>query len=210
MTVPEAKVYNAQGENVGDVHLSEAVFGARERPDVMSDVARALMASRRQGTASTKVRSEVRGGGAKPWRQKGTGRARAGTRRSPIWEGGGVTFGPHPRDFSHRVPKKVRRLALKSALSAKVDAGELTVLDELTCAEPRTKSIARVLETLPVGEGKVLIVLAEPDKNVVLSGRNIPRLTIVLADNVNVLDLLAVDHVVVLKEAVTRLESRLS
>ncbi len=210
MTVPEANVYNVQGESVGDVQLNEKVFGAGVRPDVMSDVARALMAGKRQGTASTKGRSDVRGGGAKPWRQKGTGRARAGTSRSPIWEGGGVTFGPHPRDYSHRVPKKVRRLALKSALSAKVDAGELTVLDELNCAEPRTKSIARVLETLPIGEGKVLIVLAEPDRNVILSGRNIPRLTIVLADNVNVLDLLAVDHVVILKEAVTRLESRLS
>jgi large subunit ribosomal protein L4 len=210
MTVPEAKVYNVQGESVGEVHLNEKVFGAGVRPDVMSDVARALMASKRQGTASTKTRGDASGSGAKPWRQKGTGRARAGCRRSPIWRGGGIVFGPHPRDYSHRVPKKVRRLALKSALSAKVDAGELTVLDELKCAEPRTKSIARVLETLPVGEGKVLIVLAEPDRNVVLSGRNIPRLTIVLADNVNALDLLAVDHVVILKEAVTRLESRLS
>ena len=109
MTVPEANVYNVQGESVGDVQLNEKVFGAGVRPDVMSDVARALMAGKRQGTASTKGRSDVRGGGAKPWRQKGTGRARAGTSRSPIWEGGGVTFGPHPRDYSHRVPKKVRR-----------------------------------------------------------------------------------------------------
>ena len=210
MTEPEAKVYNVQGENVGEVSLNEAVFGAGARPDIISDVARALMASRRQGTASTKRRSEVRGGGAKPWRQKGTGRARAGTCRSPIWEGGGVVFGPHPRDYSHRVPKKVRRLALKSMLSAKVDAGELLVLEDLKCAEPRTKTIAETLNALPVGEGKVLVILAGPDRNVVLSGRNISRLRIELADNVNVLDLLAADRVVVLKEAIAKLESRLS
>ncbi len=210
MTVPEAKVYNVQGENVGEVSLNEAVFGEGARPDIISDVARALMASKRQGTASTKGRSDVRGGGAKPWRQKGTGRARAGTRRSPIWEGGGVTFGPHPRDYSYRVPKKVRRLALKSILSVKVDAGELLVLEELNCAEPRTKAIARVLDALPVGEGKVVMILAEPDGNIVLSGRNIPRLRIVLANNVNVLDVLAADRVVILKEAIPKLESRLS
>lgn len=210
MTVPEAKVYNVQGENVGEVSLNEAIFGEGARPNIISDVARALMASKRQGTASTKGRSDVRGSGAKPWRQKGTGRARAGTRRSPIWEGGGVTFGPHPRDYSHRVPKKVRRLALKSILSAKVDAGELLVLEELNCAEPRTKAIARVLDALPVGEGKVVMILAEPDGNIVLSGRNIPRLRVVLADNVNVLDVLAADRVVILKEAIPKLESRLS
>ena len=210
MTVPEAKVYNVQGENVGEVQLNETIFGAGVRPDLISDVARALMASRRQGTASTKTRGEVRGSGAKPWRQKGTGRARAGTRRSPIWEGGGVVFGPHPRDYSYRTPRKVRRFALKSMLSAKVEAGELLVLEGLNCTEPRTKNIARVLEALPGGDGKVLIILAEPDMNVVLSGRNIPRLRMVLADNVNVLDLLAAGRVVVLREAIAKLESRLS
>ena len=207
---PEAKLYNVRGENIGEVRLNEAIFGAPVRPDLISDVARALMASRRQGTASTKTRKEARGGGAKPWRQKGTGRARAGSRRSPIWVGGGRVFGPHPRDYSYRVPKKVSRFALKSVLSAKVKAEELLVVDELRCDEPRTKNIVRFLEALPAGDGKVLLVLPEPDTNIILSGRNVPRLRMVLVDNLNVLDLLAADRVIVLKEAIEKLESRLS
>jgi large subunit ribosomal protein L4 len=208
--VPEAKVYNTQGETVGEVHLNDAVFGVPVRPDLISEVARALMASKRQGTASTKTRKDVRGGGAKPWRQKGTGRARAGSRRSPLWVGGGTIFGPHPRDYSHSVPKKVRRLALKSLLSAKVAEGRVLVLEELDCPEPRTKNMVQLLSALPGGEGNVLFVMHKPDRNVVLSGRNISRLSIVLADTVNVLDLLEADDVVVLKEAVEKLETRLS
>ena len=208
--MPEAKLYNIQGETVGQVHLSDAIFGVPVRPDVISDVARALMANRRQGTASTKKRKDVRGGGAKPWRQKGTGRARAGSRRSPLWVGGGVVFGPHPRDYSYQVPKKVRRFALKSLLSAKVAAGRMLVLEDLSCPEPKTKNMVRLLGALPGVEGAVLLVLHRPDRNIVLSGRNVPRLNMVLADNVNVLDLLGADEVVVLKEAVEQLEARLS
>ena len=207
--MPEAKLYNTQGETVGEVHLNDAVFGVAVRPDLISEVARALMASKRQGTASTKTRKDVRGGGAKPWRQKGTGRARAGSRRSPLWVGGGTIFGPHPRDYSYSVPKKVRRFALKSLLSAKVAEGKVLVLEEVDCAEPRTKNMVRLLSALLESEGNVLFVMHRPDRNVVLSGRNIPRLNVVLADNVNVLDLLRADDVVVLKEAVEKLETRL-
>ena len=208
--MPEAKLYNNQGETVGEIHLNDAVFGVPVRPDLISEVARAMMANKRQGTTSTKTRKDVRGGGAKPWRQKGTGRARAGSRRSPLWVGGGTVFGPHPRDYSYKVPKKVRRFALKSLLSAKAAEGRVLVLDELDCPEPRTKSMVRLLGALPGGEGNVLFVMHKPDMNVVLSGRNIRRLNIVLADNVNVLDLLGADDVVVLKEAVEKLETRLS
>jgi len=208
--VAEAKVYNAQGETVGEVHLNDAVFGVPLRPDLISEVARSLMASKRQGTASTKTRKDVRGGGAKPWRQKGTGRARAGSRRSPLWVGGGTVFGPHPRDYSYSLPKKVRRLALKSLLSAKVAEGKVLVLEGLDCPEPRTKNMVQLLGALLESEGNVLFVMHKPDRNVVLSGRNIPRLSIVLADTVNVLDLLEADNVVVLKEAVEKLETRLS
>ncbi len=208
--MPEARLYNTQGEAVGEVHLNDAVFGAPIRPDLISEVARAMMASKRQGTASTKTRQDVRGGGAKPWRQKGTGRARAGSRRSPLWVGGGTVFGPHPRDYSYRVPKQMRQFALKSLLSAKVAEGKVVVLEELDCPGPRTKTMARLLSALPGGEGNVLFVMSQPDRNVVLSGRNIPRLSIVLADTVNVLDLLGADDVVVSKEAVEKLETRLS
>lgn len=208
--MPAAKLYNIQGEATGEVHLDDVIFGVPVRPDVISDVARALMANARQGTASTKTRKDVRGGGAKPWRQKGTGRARAGSRRSPLWVGGGTVFGPHPRDYSYRVPKKVRCLALKSLLSAKLRAGKLVVLEELHCPEPRTKHMMRLLDALPDGHGNVLFVLHEPDRNVILSGRNIRRLSIVLADTVNVLDLLAADNVVFLREALERLKARLS
>jgi len=208
--VPEARLYNTQGEAIGEVDLDDAIFGVPVRPDIISDVARALMASGRQGTASTKTRKDVRGGGAKPWRQKGTGRARAGSRRSPLWVGGGAVFGPHPRDYSYRVPKKVRRFALKSLLSAKVRAGKLFVLEELHIPEPRTKNMVRLLDALPEVDGNVLFVLHEADRNAVLSGRNVRRLSIVLADSVNILDLLAADNVVVLKEALEGLKTRLS
>jgi large subunit ribosomal protein L4 len=208
--VAQATVYNAQGEAVGEVALDDAIFGVPVRPDVISGVARALMASARQGTASTKTRKDVRGGGAKPWRQKGTGRARAGSRRSPLWVGGGIVFGPHPRDYSYRVPKKVRRFALKSALSAKAGAGRVFVLDRLECPEPNTKSMVRLLEMLPGANGNVLLVLDTPDRNAILSGRNIGRLSLTVADSVNVLDLLTADTVVVLKEALERLQMRLS
>jgi len=206
----QATVYNVQGEAVGEVALDDAIFGVPVRPDIISEVARALMASARQGTASTKTRKDVRGGGAKPWRQKGTGRARAGSERSPLWVGGGTVFGPHPRDYSYRVPKKVRRFAMKSALSAKAGAGRVFVLERLEFPEPNTKSMVRLLETLPEADGKVLLVLDTPDRNAILSGRNIRRLSLVLADSVNLLDLLAADTMIVLKEALEKLQVRLS
>lgn len=210
MTLPDVKVYNIQGEQVGQIHLNEAVFGTPSRPEVISDVARALMANQRQGTASTKGRGEVSGSGAKLWRQKGTGRARMGSRRSPIWRGGGVVFGPKPRDYSCRLPKKVRQLALQSLLSDKVRAGEMLVLEELNCAEPRTKTIVQLLNALPGCDGKVLLILPKPDTNVILSGRNIRRLKMVPADNVNVLDVLDADRILVPREALGILELRLS
>ena len=170
--MPKVALYNTDGKQVGDIELNENVFGAEVRADIMHEVVVNYLANQRQGTQSTKTRTEVSGGGIKPWRQKGTGRARQGSIRAPQWVGGGVALGPKPRDYRYAVNKKVRRLALKSALSSKVAENELIVLESLSMEQIKTSEMAKILANLNVTE-KALIVLPENDKNVVLSARNI-------------------------------------
>src|SRR5690554_844528 len=162
-TMPKVSVYNLEGQAVGEMELSDTVFGAAINEALLHEAVVMHLHNQRQGTAATKSRGAVRGGGRKPWRQKGTGRARHGSIRSPIWVGGGVTFGPTPRDYSYRLPKKARRAALKSALSAKVQAGNLVVLDKLAVDSPKTKVMAAMFEALAVD--KPLVVTAEWDVN---------------------------------------------
>ncbi len=203
--MPKVAVFNMAGDQVGEIELSDSVFGIEPNEALVHQVVKAQLANRRAGTASTKTRAEVRGGGRKPWRQKGTGRARVGSRRSPIWRGGGTVFGPHPRDFSQRIPRKVRRIALKSVLSSKVNHSNIVVLEDLKFGEPKTKLMVKVLDALNVFE-KALVVTADGDINVVKSARNIPGIKPVRADFISVYDLLAYDKLVITKDAVAKVE----
>ncbi|QDX92146.1 50S ribosomal protein L4 [Brevibacterium sp. JNUCC-42] len=207
--MPKVALYNQTGAQVGDIELAEAVFGIEPNNAVLFDAIVMQQASQRQGTHDVKNRSEVRGGGRKPWRQKGTGRARQGSIRSPQWKGGGVVFGPTPRKYGYKLNRKVRRLALKSALSTKVQNNELLVLEALTLSAPKTKDFAGILSNLKV-DRKVLIVTADYDQNVALSSRNIPGTKCIDAAGVNVLDLVAHDKVIVTKEAVAKVEEVLA
>lgn len=203
--MPKVAIYNMAGAQVGEMDLSDSVFGIEPNKAVVHQVVKAQLANRRVGTASTKTRGEVRGGGRKPWRQKGTGRARAGSRRSPVWRGGGTVFGPHPRDYSIRLPRKVRRLAIKSVLSEKLTSSDIVVLEALSFEEPKTRRMIEVLDALNVVE-KALVVTADGDINVVKSARNIPGVKPVRADFMNVYDLLAYDKLVITKDAVAKVE----
>ena len=203
--MPTIDIYNAGGDVVGSMVLNENVFGADVRTDVMHEVVVNYLANQRQGTQSTKTRTEVRGGGIKPWRQKGTGRARQGSIRAPQWVGGGVALGPKPRDYRYAVNKKVRRLALKSALSAKVQDSELIVLDAFEAPEIKTKQVAELLKNLKVTE-KALIVLPENDKNIVASARNIKGVDTTYVGAINTYEVLSHTKCIILKDAVTKLE----
>lgn len=203
--MPTVDVYNADGKVVGNMDLNENVFGVSVRSDVMHEVVVNYLANQRQGTQSTRTRTEVRGGGAKPWRQKGTGRARQGSIRAPQWVGGGVALGPKPRDYRYAVNKKVRRLALKSALSAKVQDSELIVLDAFEAPEIKTKQVAELLKNLKVTE-KALIVLPENDKNIVASARNIKGVDTTYVGAINTYEVLSHTKCIILKDAVTKLE----
>lgn len=203
--MPTIDIYNAGGDVVGSMDLNENVFGADVRTDVMHEVVVNYLANQRQGTQSTKTRTEVRGGGIKPWRQKGTGRARQGSIRAPQWVGGGVALGPKPRDYRYAVNKKVRRLALKSALSAKVQDSELIVLDAFEVPEIKTKQVAELLKNLKVTE-KALIVLPENDKNIVASARNIKGVDTTYVGAINTYEVLSHTKCIILKDAVTKLE----
>lgn len=207
--MPKVAVYNIKGEQVGEMDLKDEVFGVEVRKDILHAAVVAHLAAARRGTASTKTRGEVSGGGRKPWRQKGTGRARHGSIRSPIWRGGGVVFGPKPRSYEIKLPKKMRRLAMKSALSAKVERGDMIVLDELTMAQPKTKEMVNILKNLKV-DRKALVVTADKDEIVFKSARNIPGVKPVEAAGLNVYDLLAHDKLVITKDAVARVEEVLA
>lgn len=203
--MPKVAVYNMKGEQVGEMALKDEIFGQKVSQGAIYTTVLMQLANRRLGTAATKTRGMVSGGGRKPWRQKGTGRARHGSIRSPLWVGGGTVFGPMPRDYSYRVPKKVRRLALKSALSAKVKAGEMLVLDELDFNTPKTKAMQEVLRNLKVDQ-KALIVLSEPNHRVELSARNLPGVKTLVVNSLNVYDILAHDRLIMTKDAVARVE----
>ncbi|MEG6523421.1 50S ribosomal protein L4 [Desulfotomaculum sp. 1211_IL3151] len=206
--MPKVALYNINGEQVGEVELKDEVFGIEPHEHVMHEVVNMQLANQRQGTHDTKTRSEVRGGGRKPWRQKGTGRARAGSSRSPIWRKGGIVFGPHPRDYSISLPKKVRRLALKSALSSKVLGQNIVVLDSLSIDAPKTKEMVRILSNLKAD--KALVVTVDRDLNVEKSARNIEGVKSLKADGVNVYDLLKYTKLVITKDAVAKIEEVLA
>ena len=197
-------VLNIKGEKVEEINLNDDVFAIEPNEAVVHQVVVAQLANKRQGTQSTKTRSEVRGGGRKPWRQKGTGRARAGSIRSPLWKGGGVIFAPKPRDYSQKVNKKMRRLAMKSVLSSKVLDNELIVLDSLNFDAPKTKEMVEVLKN--INANKALLVLANNDENVYKSARNIPDVATVTVDSLNVYDMLKYYQLVVTKEAAQKIE----
>jgi len=207
--MPKVALLNQSGSNVGEIELNDSVFGIEPNQHVLFDAVIMQRASLRQGTHKVKNRSEVAGGGRKPWRQKGTGRARQGSIRSPQWRGGGVVFGPTPRSYAYKLPKKVRRLAIKSALSSKVVDNSIVVLEDLTLNAPKTKEMAAVLKGLSV-ERKALIVTADNNENVALSSRNIPNVTVVTANGVNVLDVLNHDKLIMTKAAVQKVEEVLA
>lgn len=203
--MPKVAVYNMSGAQVGEIELSDSVFGIEPNKHVLHDAVVMQLASMRQGTHKVKGRSEVRGGGRKPWKQKGTGRARQGSIRSPQWVGGGTVFGPTPRSYAFKLPKKVRRLAIKSALSSKVLAEQIIVIDSLALNTPKTKEFAAVLNNLKV-DRKALVVLPEYNDNVALSARNIPSVKLVAADGVNVYDVLRHEKLIITKDAVQKVE----
>jgi len=203
--MPKVDVYNISGQKVGDMDLNDSIFGVEVNQVAMHSAVVNYLANARQGTQSTKTKAEVRGGGRKPWRQKGTGRARQGSIRSPQWVGGGVALGPKPRSYKYTLPKKVRRLALKSALTSKVIENNVIVLDNLKLEAIKTKEMVNILNNLKV-DSSALIVLPEVDKNVVLSARNIERVKTTTTNSINTYDILKFNKFIVTKDAVSRIE----
>ena len=197
-------VYNIEGKEVGTIDLSDAVFGVEVNEHLVHMAVVSQLANKRQGTQKAKTRSEVSGGGRKPWRQKGTGHARQGSTRAPQWTGGGVVFAPTPRDYSVKMNKKERRAALKSALTSRVQENKLIVLDELKLDEVKTKAMQNVLNNLNVS--KAMVVLADNDANVVLSARNIPNVVTALPNTINVYDVLKYNTVILTKASAAAIE----
>ncbi len=206
--MPTVDVFNLNREVTGQLELSDSIFGVPVKPHVMHEVVVYQLAKRRAGTVNTKGRSDVAGGGKKPWRQKGTGRARAGTSRSPVWRGGGTIHGPHPRDYDMRVPKKVRRLALKMALTQKVIDDGFKVLDQFKLEKIKTKDFADLLDRFDLQ--KTLVVLPEPNENIEKSARNIPNVKILRSEGLNVYDLLNYHSVILSRECVSKIEEALA
>ncbi|MEH7803391.1 MULTISPECIES: 50S ribosomal protein L4 [Bacillus] len=207
--MPKVALFNQNGSTNGEIELNASVFGIEPNESVVFDAILMQRASLRQGTHKVKTRSEVRGGGRKPWRQKGTGRARQGSIRSPQWRGGGIVFGPTPRSYSYKLPKKVRRLAIKSVLSSKVIDNNIIVLEDLTLDAVKTKEFAGILKGLSV-EKKALIVTADANETVALSARNIPGVTVVEANGINVLDVVSHEKLLITKAAVEKVEEGLA
>ena len=202
--MPNVALYDIKGQNIGDIALSEEIFGQPVNAAVMHEVVVAHLANCRQGTQSAKTRSEVSGGGKKPWRQKGTGRARQGSTRSPQWRHGGVVFAPKPRDYTIRVNKKVKRLAMKSALSSKVEGNELIVFDALDIEAPKTKEMVKVLKNVDVK--KALIVLADKDEKVERASANIEGVKTTLVGTLNVYEILKYEKLILTKASVEKIE----
>lgn len=207
--MPKVTLFDQKGSNVGEIELNESIFGIEPNQSVLFDAIIMQRASLRQGTHKVKNRSEVAGGGRKPWRQKGTGRARQGSIRSPQWRGGGTVFGPTPRSYSYKLPKKVRRLALKSALATKVQESNILVLESLSFEAPKTKEFVAFLNNLSV-DTKALIVTANVDETIALSARNIPGVTVIEAVGINVLDLVGHNKLIITKAAVEKVEEVLA
>ncbi|HOH69774.1 MAG TPA: 50S ribosomal protein L4 [Sedimentibacter sp.] len=203
--MPKVALYDITGSQIGDVELSDDIFGVEVNTHVMYEAVKNYLANQRQGTQSAKTRGEVSGGGRKPWRQKGTGRARQGSTRSPQWVGGGVVFAPKPRDYSYKLPKRIKRLALKSALSSKVQDNEIIVVDSLVLDKPKTKDMIKVLLNLKAGK-KTLVVIPERDENVILASRNIPGVKTAYVNTINVYDILNCDSFLITRDAVNKVE----
>ncbi len=200
-------VIDAEGKQVSQIELDASVFGAKIKPHLMHEVVVAQDAKRRRGTAATKTRADVRGGGTKPWRQKGTGRARAGSIRSPLWVGGGTVFGPHPRDYSYNVPKKIRRAALRSALSLRVKEEKLMVVESLEMDEIKTRRLAELLEGLEVG--RVLVVIPEKEEKLELSSRNLSYIKVLRSEGLNVRDILRFEKLILTRQSVEKIQEAL-
>lgn len=202
--MPKVGLFNTEAKQVSEIELSEVVFGAEVKPHVMHQVVLALLANKRQGTQSAKTRSEVSGGGIKPWRQKGTGRARQGSIRAPQWIHGGIVFAPKPRDYRMSIPKSMRKVAMKSALTSLVQDNQLVVLESLEIAAPKTKTIVNILNAFEAT--KTLIITAESNENIFKSVRNIEGVEVMPANNINVYDLLKFPKVMITKDAVSKIE----
>jgi large subunit ribosomal protein L4 len=203
-------VINQNGEKVDSIELEDQIFNAKIRDALVQQVVVWQLAKRRSGSAATKTRGQIRGGGKKPWRQKGTGRARAGTSRSPIWVGGGTVFGPHPRSYAFSLPKKVRKAALCSVLSAKLRDDKLTVMDKIEIEAPKTKLFAGILKNLGVQDQKTLFLVPEKDVDLTRASRNLYRTLVLPTEGMNVYDLLRFERLTILKDALPRLSERLS
>jgi large subunit ribosomal protein L4 len=203
--MPQTILYDKTGKNVGNVELSDSLFAAPVNAAVLHQVVTAQLAGRRTGTADTRTRGEIRGGGKKPYRQKGTGRARQGTRTAPHYRGGGVVFGPHPRSYEQRLPRKMKRLALRGALTAKLGDEAIKVIDSFALEAIKTRDLAAVLGALEA-RGRILVVAPGRDERLELSARNLPTVEIILADSLNVVDLLKADIVLIEQPALARME----
>ena len=203
--MPQAILYDKTGKNVGNVELSDSLFAAPVNAAVLHQVVTAQLAGRRTGTADTRTRGEIRGGGKKPYRQKGTGRARQGTRTAPHYRGGGVVFGPHPRSYEQRLPRKMKRLALRGALTAKLGDEAIKVIDAFALEAIKTRDLAAVLGALEA-RGRILLIAPGRDERLELSARNLPTVEIILADSLNVVDLLKADIVLIEQPALARME----
>lgn len=205
--MPIMTVCNSKNEQVGEIELKDAIFSVPVKAHLLHEVVNMQLAKRRSGTASTKGRSEVRGGGRKPWRQKGSGRARAGTRSSPLWRGGGVTFGPKPRDFTPKINKKIRKQALKMALTSKCKENQMVVLEGFELEEIKTKAFVEIMQAFEIDS--VLVVLPEHDEIVEKSARNVPYTKVLRPDGLNVYDILKYQHLILTKDAVPKIEAAL-
>lgn len=203
----QCDLYNLEKKKVGKIELQDHIFASAVKPHLFHEVTTWQLAKRRRGTAATKERSEVRGGGRKPWKQKGTGRARAGTSRSPLWRGGGTTFGPQPRDYGYPLPKKVRMAALRSALSLRLQEGKLLLLDAFPSPEMKTKAFVKAMEGLGI-KSAVLVTDGE-NLNLERSARNVPWVKVLPHNGLNVYDILKYEHLIILKPAVEKIEERL-
>ena len=203
--MPNVALYNISGKQVGEIELNENIFGVDVNVEAMQQVVKMYLANQRQGTQSALTRAEVRGGGIKPWRQKGTGRARHGSIRSPQWKKGGIVFAPKPRSYRYTVPKKIKRIAMKSALSSKANENSIVVIEELNFDAPKTKQVVSLLENLKI-DSKTLIVLADNNENVVKSARNIDGVKATFVNTLNVYDILKYDKFVITKDAVKKVE----
>jgi large subunit ribosomal protein L4 len=204
--MPKTTLYDRAGKDLGSIELSDELFAAPVNAAVLHQVVTAQLAGRRIGTHDTRTRGEIRGGGAKPYRQKGTGRARQGTKTAPHYRGGGAVFGPHPRSYEQRLPRKMKRLALRGALTAKYGDEAIKVIDSFGLEQIRTKDLVGVLGALDV-QGRVLVIAPARDQPLELSARNLPRVEVILADSLNVVDLLKADIVLIEQPALARMEA---